>query len=361
MEPKKTALYEVHKSLGGKIVNFAGYWMPIQYAGIMQEHKRVRSTVGLFDISHMGEFVVRGDSAFAYLQKLTINDVSKLSVNQAHYTAMCYEDGGIVDDLLLYRFEDYYLMVVNAANIEKDWQWAQQHLSSNVSIENKSDETSLLALQGPKAQNVLQKVTSHDLDRIKFYWFTQTVVADVEMNISRTGYTGEPGFELMFPREHSEKVWDAVMEAGREYDIEPIGLGARDTLRLEMKMCLYGHDIDQTTNPLEAGLGWITKLDKGDFIGREALLKVKEEGKKRKLVAFELEGKAFPRQGYDIYDNGTKIGEVTSGTFSPMLNKGIGLGYVPIEKSKVGTEIAVEIRGDKKPAHIIKPPFYKKK
>ncbi len=360
MEPKKTALYDVHKSLGAKIVNFAGYWMPIQYAGIMQEHKRVRSTVGLFDISHMGEFIVRGDGAFDYLQKLTINDVSNLSVNQAHYTAMCYDDGGIVDDLLLYRLENYYLMVVNAANIEKDWQWARKHLLSNVSIENKSDETSLLALQGPKSQKVLQKITSLDLNTIKYYWFTRTVVAGVEMILSRTGYTGEPGFELMFPRDDSKKVWDAVMQAGREYDIEPIGLGARDTLRLEMKMCLYGHDIDQTTNPLEAGLGWITKLDKGDFIGRDALLKVKEQGIKRKLVAFELEGKAFPRQGYDIYDGATKIGKVTSGTFSPMLNKGIGLGYVPVEKSKVGTEIAVEIRGNKKKAQIIKPPFYKK-
>ncbi len=359
MELKKTALYDIHVQHQAKMVEFAGYLMPIQYSGIMQEHRRVRSTVGLFDVSHMGEFFFTGDAALDLVQKLTVNDASTLSVDQVQYSAMCYDNGGIVDDLLVYRFKDSYMMVVNAANIEKDWLWVKQHTMPGVQLEDKSDELSLLALQGPKAEATLQKLTDLVLSDISFYWMAQAKVDGVDMTVSRTGYTGEPGFELCFPRQYSEQIWKALMSAGKEFDIEPIGLAARDTLRLEMKYCLYGNDIDETTNPLEAGLGWITKLN-SDFIGRDAILSAKENGLTRKLVAFELEGKAFPRHGYTLLKDGQEVGNVTSGTFSPMLEKGIGLGYVSIEAAKIGTEIQVQIRGKQVPARIIKPPFYKK-
>ncbi len=359
MAIKKTAFYDLHVQHQAKMVEFAGFLMPIQYAGIRQEHRRVRSTVGLFDVSHMGEFFFKGDAAFELLQWLTINDVSSLAVNQVQYSAMCYENGGIVDDLLVYRFENSYMMVVNAANIEKDWLWVKQHAVPNVELEDKSDELSLLALQGPKAEATLQKITDLPLADISFYWMEQGKVDGVEMTVSRTGYTGEPGFELCFPKEFSEQIWKALLDAGKEFDIEPIGLAARDTLRLEMKYCLYGNDIDETTNPLEAGLGWITKLDT-TFIGRDAILEAKEKGLARKLVAFELEDQGFPRHGYTLLKDGEEIGAVTSGTVSPMLEKGIGLGYVASEAAKIGTEIKVQIRGKRVPARIIKPPFYKK-
>ncbi len=360
MEIKKTGFYDIHRKLNAKIVEFAGYYMPIQYAGILQEHRRVRTSVGLFDVSHMGEFFITGDDALAFLQKVTINDVGKLAVNQVQYSAMCYDDGGIVDDLLVYRLPDRYMVVVNASNLDKDWQWMQQHLLPNAAMVNRSDELSLLALQGPKAEETLQKITDLPLGDIPFYWLREGEAAGVEMIVSRTGYTGEPGFELCFPRQYSEQVWDAVMTAGEAFDIEPIGLGARDTLRLEMKYCLYGNDIDKTTNPIEAGLGWITKIDKGDFIGREAIRKVKEEGVTRKLVGFQVAGKAFPRHGYKIFQGDEEIGYVTSGTFSPMLEKGIGMGYVAVAASKVGTPIEIEIRGKRTPATVVKTPFYKK-
>lgn len=359
MSTKKTGFYDIHRKLGAKIVEFAGYEMPIQYAGIIQEHKRVRKTVGLFDVSHMGEFFISGENALAFLQKVTINDVAALEVNQVQYSAMCYEDGGIVDDLLVYRLPQRYMVVVNAANLEKDWQWMQKNLLPGVQMTNSSDELSLLALQGPRAEATLSKLTDVDLAAIPFYWLRQGQVDGVEAIISRTGYTGEPGFEICFARKDSEKVWNAIMAAGEEFDIEPVGLGCRDTLRLEMKYCLYGNDIDQTTNPIEAGLAWITKIDKGDFIGREAIRQAKEEGVSRKLVAFELDGKGFPRHGYKIF-KGSEIGHVTSGTFSPMLEKGIGMGYVASHAAKIGTPIDIEIRGKRTPAVIIKPPFYKK-
>ncbi|NOY60237.1 MAG: glycine cleavage system aminomethyltransferase GcvT [Calditrichaeota bacterium] len=350
----------MHKRLGAKIVEFAGYYMPVQYSGIISEHKRVRTTVGLFDVSHMGEFIVTGENAVKFLQQLTINDVSELAVNQIQYSAMCYKDGGIVDDLLVYRLKDRYMMVVNASNLQKDFDWAQKHLMPEVDLRNHSDELSLLALQGPKAVATLQKLTDVKLDEIKYYWLFEGQVAGIEMVVSRTGYTGEPGFELCFPKQHSETMWNALMEAGKEFDIEPIGLGARDTLRLEMKYCLYGNDIDQTTNPLEAGLSWITKLDKGDFIGRDALLKVKEAGLTRRLVGFQMEEKAFPRHGYKIFAQGRQVGHVTSGTFSPMLEKGIGTGYVARGFTKIGTPLEIEIRKQKVPAHVVKTPFYEK-
>jgi len=357
---KKTALYDIHKQLGAKIVEFAGFYMPIQYKGINEEHLRVRATVGMFDVSHMGEFEFTGPKALEFLQYMTINDVARLQDYQAQYSALCYDDGGIVDDLLVYRFPDRFVMVVNAANIEKDFDWLQQHLIDGVILKNRSDEYALLAIQGRDAMATLQKLTTVDLSQVKNYWFTEGEVAGVAMMIARTGYTGEDGFEIMFPPQHARKVWQAIMEAGKEFDIEPIGLGARDTLRLEVKYCLYGNDIDQTTNPLEAGLGWITRLDKGDFIGRDAIAAVKQQGLTRKLVGFELQGRAIPRHGYKIFNQNEEIGVVTSGMFSPLLKKPIGLGYVRIDHARVGSELNIEIRGRRFEARVVKTPFYKR-
>lgn len=357
MELKKTALHDVHVQLGARMVEFAGFEMPIQYHSIRDEHRRVRETVGVFDVSHMGEIIIKGPKALDMVQKVTINDASKLEVGQVQYSAMCYPDGGIVDDLLVYRFADHFLLVVNASNKDKDFAWIVENKIDGCEVEDVSDQYTQLAVQGKKAEPTLQKLTKVDLSAIKYYWFTEGELAGVPMIISRTGYTGEPGFELYFANEYAVDVWNKIMEAGKEFDIEPIGLGARDSLRLEKKMCLYGNDIDETTNPLEAGLGWITKLDKGDFIGRDALLKIKEEGIKRKLVAIVLEGHGFPRHGYKIYKDGKEVGHVTSGTVSPILNKGIAMGYVAKEFSKVGTELEIDIRGKKVPAVIIKPPF----
>ncbi|HGY54197.1 MAG TPA: glycine cleavage system aminomethyltransferase GcvT [Caldithrix abyssi] len=357
MELKKTALHDVHEKLGARMVEFAGYHMPIQYTGIRDEHRRVRQTVGVFDVSHMGEIEISGPNALDLVQKLTINDAAALSVNQAQYSAMCYPDGGIVDDLLVYRFPDKFLLVVNAANKDKDYRWIVDHKMEGTEVKDVSDSITQLAVQGKKAEATLQKLTDINLAEIPFYWFTEGELAGAPMIISRTGYTGEPGFELYFENQYAEQVWNAVFEAGQEFDIEPIGLGARDSLRLEKKMCLYGNDIDETTNPLEAGLGWITKLDKGDFIGRDVLKKIKEEGVKRRLVAFTLEAAGFPRHGYKIMKDGKEVGYVTSGTVSPILEKGIGLGYVIKEHSKIGTQIDIEIRNRLLPAVIVKPPF----
>lgn len=357
MELKKTALHNMHQKLGARMVEFAGYHMPIQYTSIRDEHRRVRETVGVFDVSHMGEIEISGPNALDLVQRLTINDAAALSVNQAQYSAMCYPQGGIVDDLLVYRFPDKFLLVVNAANKDKDYQWIVEHKIEGSEVKDISDSITQLAVQGKKAEVTLQKLTDIDLADIPFYWFTEGDLAEAPMIISRTGYTGEPGFELYLENQYAEQVWMAIFEAGKEFEIEPIGLGARDSLRLEKKMCLYGNDIDETTNPLEAGLGWITKLDKGDFIGRDALIKVKEEGVRRRLVAFTLEATGFPRQGYKILKDGKDVGHVTSGTVSPILEKGIGLGYVAKEHAKVGTEIDIKIRNKLLPAMIIKPPF----
>lgn len=354
---KKTALNKIHHDLGAKMVEFAGYEMPIQYKGIREEHRRVRNTVGVFDVSHMGEIEVSGTNAQAFVQKITINDVAALEVNQAQYSAMCYEDGGIVDDLLVYKMKDCFLLVVNAANKDKDFEWMLKNKIEGCEISDVSDNYTQIAVQGKRAEETLQKLTSVNLAEIKFYWFLEEKLAGVPMIISRTGYTGEPGFELYFANQYAETVWQAVFEAGKEFEIEPIGLGARDSLRLEKKMCLYGNDIDQTTNPLEAGLGWITKLDKGDFIGSHVLRTVKEQGVTRRLVAFVLNGTGFPRKGYEIQKSGQTVGMVTSGTVSPMLEKGIGLGYVSKEFSKIGTDLEIVVRNKSIPATIIKPPF----
>jgi len=354
---KKTAFYSQHLKYGARMVEFAGYEMPIQYTGIRDEHRRVRTTVGVFDVSHMGEIEFWGKQALAMVQKITINDAAAMAIGQVQYSAMCYDDGGIVDDLLVYRMADHYLLVVNAANKDKDLQWILSQQIKDCQIKDMSDEISQLAVQGKNAEQTLQKLTKLNLAAIKYYWFTEDVLAGVPMIISRTGYTGEPGFELYFENKYANQVWEKVFAAGEEFKIEPIGLGARDSLRLEKKMCLYGNDIDQTTNPLEAGLGWITKLEKENFIGKDALLKIKEAGVQRKLICFVLNENGFPRHGYEIYKNGQKIGQVTSGTVSPLLEKGIGLGYVPVNYSQIGTEIEIKIRDNFLPAQIVKPPF----
>lgn len=353
----RTAFYDKHVENGAKIVEFAGYDMPVQYGSMIEEHKRVRDTVGVFDVSHMGELEVKGEKALEYIQKITLNDASKLSPGQAQYSAMCKPDGGIVDDLLVYCRKDDYLLVINASNIDKDFAWAKENIIAGAELTNKSDEYSQLAVQGPDSILTLQKLTEFKLDEIEYYTFVEGKLADVEMIISRTGYTGETGFELYFNRDHSTKVWEAIFEAGKTYDIAPIGLGARDSLRLEKCFALYGNDIDETTSPLEARLGWITKFDKGDFNGKEFLLKQKEAGITRRLSGFILEGKGFPRHGYDVYSGSKKVGHVTSGTVSPILNQGIGMAYLDKPYDKLETTIEIDIRGRKIPAKVVKMPF----
>jgi aminomethyltransferase len=359
---KRTAFYEIHKNLGAKIVEFGGYEMPVQYSGIIEEHKRVRERVGLFDVSHMGEVEVWGRDALAFVQRMTTNDAAKLSEGRVQYSAMCYDDGGIVDDLLVYHMSDHYMLVINAANIPKDIAWLEGHVFGDVKLKNRTDDISLLAIQGPRSLETLAKLTQADLAAVQYYHFVRHKLAGIDMVISRTGYTGELGFEIYFPSDvrTSEKVWNAVMDAGREFGIGPVGLGARDTLRLEMGYCLYGNDIDKTTNPIEAGLGWITKVDKGEFIGRLPILKTKQEGPKRRLVGFSLNERAFPRHGYSIQAGGHPVGSVTSGMFSPVLEKGIGMGYVEATLAKPGTAIDICIRNTEVPATVVPVPFLPK-
>lgn len=359
---KRTTFYNIHKNLGAKIVEFAGYEMPIQYSSIIAEHKAVRNSVGVFDVSHMGEVFVKGEKALEFVQHITVNDASKLFVGRVQYSAMCYEDGGIVDDLLVYRLaDDEFMLVINASNIEKDFAWMQKNNHFGVELKNESDEYSLLAVQGPNSLKTLQKLTETQIN-LEYYHFTKLNLAGIDMIFSRTGYTGELGYELYFKGNEvvAKELWEKIFEAGKEFDIQPVGLAARDSLRLEMGFCLYGNDIDQTTNPLEAGLGWITKLSKQNFIGREALLKIKENGLTRKLVAIISDEKTFPRHGYDISVNNNKIGTVTSGTVSPVLDKPIALGYVETKFAEIGTEINFLIRGKEFPAKVVKLPFVKR-
>ncbi|HXF48926.1 MAG TPA: glycine cleavage system aminomethyltransferase GcvT [Verrucomicrobiae bacterium] len=356
---KKTPLSDLHEAAGAKMVPFAGFYMPVSYRGISEEHRKVRSSVGVFDLSHMGEFRVTGTRALEFLQKVTTNDVAKLAVWDVQYSMMCYPEGGIVDDLLIYHLPDSYLLVVNAANIEKDFDWLVSHKPNAVTLTDESDRTALIAIQGPKAEVLMAKLTDYDLPKLGYYKAANDRVCGEEILFSRTGYTGEDGFELYMTPERAEYFWSKVMEAGREFDIEPIGLGARDTLRLEMKYMLYGNDIDATTNPLEAGLGWVVKLAKGDFIGKGPTEKLKAAGLKRKLVCFEMTEKAIPRKGCGIFSGGQKVGEVTSGTFSPSLEKGIGLGYVPTALAEVGRKLEIEIRGKNAAAVVVPAPFYK--
>jgi len=356
-----TALTDKHISLGAKMVPFAGYNMPVQYEGINAEHATVRKAVGVFDVSHMGEFILKGDQALDLIQRVISNDASKLYDGKVQYAYLPNEDGGIVDDLLIYRIDEKtYMLVVNASNIEKDWNWIQKFNTQGVEMHNISDKTSLLAVQGPKAAEALQSLTDIDLASMEYYTFTKGTFAGVEnVVVSATGYTGAGGFEIYCDNEHAEKVWDAVFEAGAAFNIKPIGLGARDTLRLEMGFCLYGNDIDDTTSPIEAGLGWVTKFTKA-FTNSEALLAQKEAGVKRKLVGFEMIDRGIPRHDYEIVDEaGQVIGKVTSGTQSPSLQKAIGMGYVNKENAKEGAEIYISIRNNNIKAKIVKFPFYK--
>jgi aminomethyltransferase len=358
---KNTALTNTHIALGAKMVPFAGYNMPVQYVGINAEHETVRKAVGVFDVSHMGEFILKGEGALELIQKVCSNDASKLYDGKVQYSCFPNENGGIVDDLLVYRMDEKtYMLVVNASNIEKDWDWISKFNSYGVDMKNISDRTSLLAVQGPKAAQTLQSLTDTDLAAMEYYTFVKGTFAGVEnVVISATGYTGAGGFELYFDNEHADKIWKAIFEAGAPFGIQPIGLGARDTLRLEMGFCLYGNDIDDTTSPLEAGLGWITKFTK-DFVNSSNLAAQKEAGLKNKLVGFEMIDRGIPRHDYEICDaSGKVIGKVTSGTQSPSLQKAIGLGYVQSDFAKEDTEIFINIRENLVKAQVVKFPFYK--
>lgn len=359
---KSTALTEKHISLGAKMVPFAGYNMPVSYSGLNEEHLAVRSSVGVFDVSHMGEFILKGPHAIDLIQKVTSNDASVLTDGKAQYSSLPNANGGIVDDLIVYRIDaQTYMLVVNASNIEKDWNWIKQHDIWNVDMKNISDDTSLLAVQGPNAIHTLQKLTDVKLADIPYYSFVKGKFNGIDnVVISNTGYTGAGGFELYFDNKHAEKMWNDIFEAGKEFGIKPIGLGARDTLRLEMGFCLYGNDIDDTTSPIEAGLGWITKFTK-DFTNRAAIEQQKLQGVQRKLVGFEMIDRGIPRHDYLIADaSGKTIGKVTSGTQSPSLNKAIGLGYVETSFSKSDTEIFIMIRDKAIKARVVKIPFLKK-
>ena len=363
-EIKRTQLYDVHVAAGVDMVDFGGWEMPIQYpTGIVAEHLYTRRACGLFDVSHMGEFWVKGPNALAFIQSVTSNDASVLPLGKAQYTCFPNDKGGIVDDLLVYHYEpEKYLLVVNAGNIDKDWDWCVSHNTVGAELENSSDRTAQLAIQGPKAQEVLQRLTPVDLSSIPYYSFVTGEFAGCKnVIISNTGYTGAGGFELYFYPSDAMTIWNAIFEAGKPEGIKPIGLGARDTLRLEMGFCLYGNDLDDTTSPIEAGLGWITKFVEGkNFINRPMLEKQKAEGTTRKLVGFEMIDRGIPRHGYELVNQeGEKIGVVTSGTMSPTRKIGIGMGYVKPEYSKIGTEICIDMRGRKLKAVVVKPPFRK--
>lgn len=356
---KKTAFNSIHKKYGAKLVDFAGYEMPVQYEGIIAEHKAVRESVGVFDVSHMGEVEVRGKDAFDFVQRLTTNDVSKLEKGDVQYSAMCLKDGGIVDDLLVYNLGDHYMLVINASNIDKDIEWMQKNLSGDVTLKNISDETSLLAVQGKNSLATLQKLTEVNLSEIEYYKFVTGKIAGQDAIISHTGYTGEKVcFELYTSSDvkKSEDLWNAIFEAGKEFGIKPAGLGARDTLRLEHAFRLYGNDMDETNNTIEAGLGWITKPDKGDFNGKDAVLKAKETQEK-KLVGFIVDDRSVARHGQDIYSGDKKIGIVTSGSFSPVLNKNIGLAYIDKGFNKTGTPVEIAVRDKRIKATVTKTPF----
>jgi len=358
---KNTALTDIHIKAGAKMVPFAGYNMPVQYAGINAEHETVRNSVGVFDVSHMGEFILKGEHALDLIQLVTSNDAGKLYDGKVQYSCLPNKDGGIVDDLLVYRIDEKtYMLVVNASNIEKDWNWISGFNTFGVEMKDISDRTSLLAIQGPKAAEALQSLTDIDLASMEYYTFKKGTFAGIDnVLVSATGYTGAGGFEIYFDNANAEHIWEAIFKAGEPFGIKPIGLGARDTLRLEMGFCLYGNDIDDNTSPLEAGLGWVTKFNK-DFTNSDALKQQKQEGVKRKLVGFEMIDRGIPRHDYEIVDaEGNNIGKVTSGTQSPSLQKAIGMGYIKTEFAAEGTEIFILIRDNKIKARVVKPPFNK--
>ncbi len=359
---KRTPLYALHQKLGARMVSFGGWEMPVQYESIVEEHRAVRTAAGLFDVSHMGEVLLSGPRATEALQTLTPNDVAHLMLLQVQYSALLTEAGTVVDDLTIYKYaEDRYMLTVNAANIEKDEAWIRGHLQDGVSLENVSAETALLALQGPQAQGILQTLTPLRLDQIGYYRFAVGKVTDVEATVSRTGYTGEDGFEVYGAASAAETLWTRILDAGRPQGLRPVGLGARDTLRLEARMLLYGNDMDEEHTLLEAGVGWIVKWDKGDFLGRAALARQREEGLRRRLVGFEMVGRGIARQHYPVMTEGRVIGEVTSGGPAPSLGKNIGLAYVAAEYAEVGTEWDVLIRKIPVRARVVPTPFYKRK
>lgn len=360
---KRTPLYDIYKKMGAKTIDFGGWELPVQFSGIKEEHQAVRERAGLFDVSHMGEIEVAGAGAEAFLQTLLTNDVSKLKPGDAQYTAMCYEDGGTVDDLIVYkRAADRFLLVVNAANTDKDFEWIRSHAPAAVAVKNASNDYAQLALQGPKAEAILQKLTEERLEDIGFFKFKEPVaVAGVPALVSRTGYTGEDGFEIYLPWAEAPKVWEALLAAGKDDGLLPCGLGARDTLRFEAKLPLYGQELGPDITPLEAGIGFAVKLDKAaDFIGKEALAAQKANGIPRKLVGLEMIDKGIPRAHYEVYKDGVKIGVVTTGTQSPTLKKNLGLALVERTAAAIGTEVEVDIRGKRKKAIVVKTPFYKR-
>ncbi len=355
---KRTPLRDVHVKAGARMVPFGGWEMPVQYTGIVDEHRAVRRAVGLFDISHMGELEIEGPDALGIVQRLCTNDAAPLAAGQVQYSLLCHPGGGIVDDLTLYRLaDDRFMLTVNAGNIDKDWSWVTEHGQGRARWRNVSDETALLAVQGPRAEGVVQRLADTDLTRVPYYHFTRGEVAGVPALISRTGYTGEDGFELYIAAPRAEHLWHTLLDAGRADGIQPVGLGARDTLRLEMKFALYGNDIDDTSNPLEAGLGWVVKPAKGDFMGRAAIEAMRAAGVKRKLVGFEMAERAVARHGYRILKDGAAEGVVTSGSFSPSLERCIGMGYVRADLATIGTELDVDIRGTAHRARVAKTPF----
>ncbi len=361
MSARKTPLHELHKSYGARMVEFAGWEMPVQYHGALPEHQAVRTAAGVFDVSHMGEIEVEGPDAEALLQKLTCNDVGNLSVGQAQYSALLYPTGEFLDDIVLYRFsETHFMLCVNAANRQKDLDWILGHLEGDTRVSDESDGYVQLAVQGPNSPQLLADLAGQDLSGLRYYWFLRGTVSGHEAIISRTGYTGEAGYELYISRRSGIAVWEALFEAGGRYGLQPAGLAARNTLRLEMRYALYGNDISDQTTPLEAGLAWIVKLDKGDFIGREALLSQHQTGVSRKLVGFEMTGRGVARDHYPVFVSGRQTGEVTSGSYSPTLQRGIGLTYLPSDNWSVGRDLEIEIRGRKVQARVAETPFYKK-
>ncbi|MCD4838198.1 glycine cleavage system aminomethyltransferase GcvT [Neobacillus sedimentimangrovi] len=363
-ELKRTPLFELYKEYGGKTIDFGGWELPVQFSSIKEEHEAVRTKAGLFDVSHMGEIEVKGSDSLPYLQKMMTNDISKIKNGGAQYTAMCYENGGTVDDLLVYKIEDnHYLLVVNASNIEKDYKWLEKHLEGDVTLENLSEKTAQLALQGPLAEKVLQKLAGEqDLSQIGFFKFQQDVVfAGKKVLISRTGYTGEDGFEIYCDAKDAQELWRAILEAGKEEGVVPCGLGARDTLRFEANLALYGQELTPEISPLEAGIGFAVKLNKeADFIGKEALKQQKEKGLTRKIVGIEMIDRGIPRHGYQVFKGETQIGEVTTGTQSPTLKKNVGLALISAEYTGIDSEVEVEIRGKRLKAKVVPTPFYKR-
>ncbi|MFK2826660.1 glycine cleavage system aminomethyltransferase GcvT [Bacillus sp. B190/17] len=361
---KRTPLFDVYKKYGAKVIDFGGWELPVQFSSILEEHEAVRKAAGLFDVSHMGEVLVEGKDAESYLNHLVTNDVTKIGLNQAQYTAMCYPGGGTVDDLLVYKLADEtYLLVINAANIEKDVEWMKQHVKGSVTIENRSSDIAQVAIQGPKAESILQKLTDTDLSDIRFFHFAQHVNVDgiTEVLVSRTGYTGEDGFELYLAAHQAKELWEKLLEAGREDGLKPCGLGARDTLRFEARLVLYGQELTNEISPLEAGIGFAVKTNKeSDFIGKAALTVQKEEGLQRKLAGIEVIGRGIPRHGYKVFSGDEEIGFITSGTRSPSLQKNLGLALISAEYAEPGTELQVEIRNKKIDAVVVKAPFYKR-